>query len=112
MSVYLPVCPCGCYRPVAFLRASHDALHQSAVSLISTEHGLDRYGLPIMLAVIFAKWVGDFFNEGLYDIHIELKHVPLLGWNPPQVHRHTVIADDIMSHKVCQSNLTPNLFVP
>lgn len=27
-----------------------------------------------------AKWTGDFFNEGIYDIHIHLKGVPLLEW--------------------------------
>ena len=26
---------------------------------------------------------GDMFNEGLYDIHIELKQTPLLGWDSP-----------------------------
>lgn len=27
-----------------------------------------------------AKWTGDFFNKGIYDIHIELRGVPLLEW--------------------------------
>jgi chloride channel 7 len=55
------------------------------------------FGLPIMLAVIFAKWIGDSFNEGIYDEHIELKGVPLLKWDPPRVSRWSLTAQDIMS---------------
>uniref|UniRef100_A0A671KMX5 Chloride channel protein n=2 Tax=Sinocyclocheilus anshuiensis TaxID=1608454 RepID=A0A671KMX5_9TELE len=38
------------------------------------------YGLPIMITLMVAKWTGDFFNKGIYDIHIHLKGVPLLEW--------------------------------
>ncbi|KAL9957079.1 hypothetical protein ACROYT_G038670 [Oculina patagonica] len=41
------------------------------------------FGIPIMIVLMIAKWVGDFFNEGLYDIHIKLQGVPLLGWDAP-----------------------------
>merc|ERR1712038_1829132 len=40
--------------------------------------GEAEWGLPIFLTTLFAKWAGDCFNQGIYDIHIELKHVPLL----------------------------------
>ncbi|KAK5856561.1 hypothetical protein PBY51_008147 [Eleginops maclovinus] len=41
------------------------------------------YGLPIMLVLMTAKIVGDYFAEGLYDIHIKLQSVPFLHWERP-----------------------------
>eukprot|EP00931_Biecheleriopsis_adriatica_P041540 TRINITY_DN23734_c0_g2_i1.p1 TRINITY_DN23734_c0_g2~~TRINITY_DN23734_c0_g2_i1.p1 ORF type:complete len:860 (-),score=130.18 TRINITY_DN23734_c0_g2_i1:58-2637(-) len=43
------------------------------------------FGLPIFLAVMVAKWTGDAFNRGIYDLHIiELKKVPLLESMPEE----------------------------
>ena len=40
---------------------------------------------PVALALFTAKWVGNFFNEGLYDIHIGLKGWPILEpWLPEE----------------------------
>lgn len=44
-----------------------------------------QYGLPLMLVLMIAKGVGDFFNEGLYDIHIHLKRFLFLNWSPPPI---------------------------
>ncbi|CAE7246094.1 CLCN6 [Symbiodinium natans] len=38
----------------------------------------NQFGVPLFLATMLAKWVGQIFNEGIYDLHLELKHVPLL----------------------------------
>ncbi|XP_019643781.1 PREDICTED: H(+)/Cl(-) exchange transporter 7-like [Branchiostoma belcheri] len=57
------------------------------------------YGLPLMLVLLIAKWVGDIFNEGLYDIHIRLMSVPILGWEPPATST-TISARQVMSHPV------------
>lgn len=36
--------------------------------------------LPILITLTFAKWVGDFFNEGIYDTQIIENKVPFLPW--------------------------------
>lgn len=53
------------------------------------------YGLPIMITLMVAKWTGDFFNKGIYDIHIQLRGVPLLEWET-QVEMDKLTASDIM----------------
>ena len=63
------------------------------------------YGFPVMVVLLVAKWVGDIFNEGLYDIHIQLAGVPLLGWDPPPLSA-TTYATHVMSHPVVTLNTT------
>nr|XP_046252732.1 chloride transport protein 6 [Scatophagus argus] len=53
------------------------------------------YGLPIMITLMVAKWTGDFFNQGIYDIHIQLKGVPLLEWET-EIEMDKLTASDIM----------------
>ncbi|XP_077949293.1 H(+)/Cl(-) exchange transporter 6 isoform X2 [Gasterosteus aculeatus] len=53
------------------------------------------YGLPIMITLMVAKWTGDFFNKGIYDIHIQLRGVPLLEWET-EVEMDRLTASDIM----------------
>uniref|UniRef100_A0A3B3SY55 Chloride channel protein n=1 Tax=Paramormyrops kingsleyae TaxID=1676925 RepID=A0A3B3SY55_9TELE len=53
------------------------------------------YGLPIMITLMVAKWTGDFFNKGIYDIHIKLKGVPLLEWET-EAEMDKLTASDIM----------------
>ena len=43
------------------------------------------FGLPIMIVLMVAKWIGDLFTEGIYDEHIGLAKVPLLGWEAPPI---------------------------
>ncbi|NXQ34417.1 CLCN7 protein, partial [Alaudala cheleensis] len=49
------------------------------------------YGFPIMLVLMTAKIVGDYFVEGLYDMHIQLQSVPFLHWEAP-VTSHSLTA--------------------
>ncbi|KAK2144157.1 hypothetical protein LSH36_781g02019 [Paralvinella palmiformis] len=57
------------------------------------------FGLPIIITLIVAKWMGDFFNPGIYDLHIEIWGAPLLGWEPPEK-TYGVIAKEVMSTPV------------
>jgi chloride channel 7 len=43
-----------------------------------------QYGLPLMLTLMPARWIGNIFNDGLYDICIQLKNVPFLEFSPPE----------------------------
>jgi len=49
------------------------------------------YSLPIMLVIMCAKWVGDWFNKGIYDMAIEAKHIPFLEDKPPKQMEHLQI---------------------
>ena len=56
-----------------------------------------------MLALITARWIGNAFNDGLYDIHIHLNCVPILEsdslvgpWEQSRAHT-LMVAKDIMS---------------
>ncbi|KAG7504981.1 H(+)/Cl(-) exchange transporter 7 isoform X1 [Solea senegalensis] len=57
------------------------------------------YGLPIMLVLMTSKIVGDYFVEGLYDIHIKLQSIPFLHWEAPAT-SHWLTAREVMSSPV------------
>lgn len=43
-----------------------------------------QYVLPLMLTLMCARFTGNVFNEGLYDIHIKLKGIPFLEPEVPR----------------------------
>uniref|UniRef100_A0A671PJL1 Chloride channel protein n=1 Tax=Sinocyclocheilus anshuiensis TaxID=1608454 RepID=A0A671PJL1_9TELE len=61
--------------------------------------GSVTYGFPIMLVLMTAKIVGDYFIEGLYDVHIKLQSVPFLHWEAPPT-SHWLTAREVMSSPV------------
>lgn len=71
----------------------------SLTVIIMEATGNISFGLPIMISIMVSKWIGDLFNEGIYDIHIELASVPLLGWEPPHLSTK-IFAKQVMSHPV------------
>ncbi|KJE93096.1 voltage gated chloride channel protein, variant [Capsaspora owczarzaki ATCC 30864] len=59
------------------------------------------YGLPLMLSIMAAKLVGDLFNEGIYDLHIHLRRVPILHWEAPLPMQHFHASHVMSSNVVC-----------
>ena len=46
-----------------------------SLTVIVTEATGDiTLGIPIMFAIMAAKIVGDLFNEGIFDMHIQLRY--------------------------------------
>ncbi|KAM7296867.1 H(+)/Cl(-) exchange transporter 7 [Ixodes scapularis] len=66
------------------------------------------FALPIMIALTVAKWVGDFFSEGLYDIHLQLAGVPFLGWEAPSKSSH-ISAREVMGYPVITFRMVENV---
>jgi chloride channel 7 len=60
-----------------------------------------QYVLPLMLTLMAARFTGNVFNDGLYDIHIKLKNIPFLEPDvPPIAERSEIVAGQVMSTEV------------
>jgi chloride channel 7 len=60
-----------------------------------------QYTLPLMIVLMSARFTGNVFNEGLYDIHIHLKHIPFMEPEvPPVAERNEIVAGQVMSAEV------------
>ncbi|XP_076626274.1 chloride channel protein 7 isoform X2 [Colletes latitarsis] len=75
--------------------------------LIEATQGIS-FGLPVIIVLIMAKWVGDFFNEGIYDIHIQMAGIPILPWEAPPL-SNNIYVSEIMSHPVVTLKTVENV---
>eukprot|EP00039_Didymoeca_costata_P010778 m.145977 g.145977 ORF g.145977 m.145977 type:complete len:819 (-) comp14959_c0_seq7:1138-3594(-) len=60
---------------------------------------------PIMVTLLLAKWVGDIFNHGIYDIHIHLKKIPVLEPEAEETMKRFVCLDVMSTDVVCVERL-------
>ena len=67
-----------------------------------------QFLLPIMLVLTVSKWVGDFFNISLYDLHVELKCMPFVESTPPSG-MESLNAVDISSTPVKSLKMKPQV---
>ncbi|KAK1129883.1 hypothetical protein K0M31_019586 [Melipona bicolor] len=75
--------------------------------LIEATQGIS-FGLPLIIVLIMAKWVGDFFNEGIYDIHTQMAGIPILPWEAPPL-SNNIYASEIMNHPIITLNTVENV---
>uniref|UniRef100_A0A6P7FEH3 Chloride channel protein n=1 Tax=Diabrotica virgifera virgifera TaxID=50390 RepID=A0A6P7FEH3_DIAVI len=80
----------------------------SLTVIIMETTGNISFALPLIITLIAAKWTGDFFNEGIYDILIQLWGIPLLPWEPPPL-VHNIYASEVMSHPVVTLKCVENV---
>ncbi|XP_029344570.1 H(+)/Cl(-) exchange transporter 7-like isoform X1 [Acyrthosiphon pisum] len=59
-----------------------------------------QFLLPLMITLFTAKWTGDFFTDGIYEMQIKLSGVPLLVSEPPPL-TSDITTEDFMSDTVC-----------
>lgn len=61
-----------------------------------------QYVLPLMLTVMFARWVGNLFTEGIYDMHIHSRGLSYLDEDESVsrlVELHDLTVSDIMTER-------------
>jgi chloride channel 7 len=73
-----------------------------SVILMETTQNL-QFLLPIMMILLISKWVGDFFNISLYDLHVEIQCMPFVEASPP-LGMENMVAVQVASGVVRNSN--------
>lgn len=58
-----------------------------------------QFALPLMIVLYTARWIGNLFNEGIYDLHIKLRKWPILHDDVPRALAHALRACDVMSKR-------------
>lgn len=60
-----------------------------------------QHGLPVMIACMVSKMVGDYFTHGIYHVIIHIKHYDFLEWYPPEIADFLLAMDVMHTHVIC-----------
>lgn len=61
--------------------------------------GNTQWTLPVLFTVMLARTIGNLFNEGIYDVHIGLKSIPLLKEEAPEHQLQHMRVSDVMARE-------------
>lgn len=74
-------------------------LSLSVILIEST--GNISFALPLIITLISAKWMGDYFNDGIYDTNIEVAKVPMLPWYPKKTAERLQVRQIMSNEPIC-----------
>ena len=60
--------------------------------------GAYQAGLPLMIALMTARFVGNYFNEGIFDMIIHNRHWPVLEEHAKKAIAATLSVHHVMTH--------------
>ncbi|XP_050541566.1 H(+)/Cl(-) exchange transporter 7-like isoform X1 [Daktulosphaira vitifoliae] len=58
-----------------------------------------QFLIPLMITLFSAKWTGDYFSEGIYEMQMKLSGFPMLVSEPPPI-TGDITAEDFMNNKI------------
>ncbi|PRP79813.1 hypothetical protein PROFUN_12485 [Planoprotostelium fungivorum] len=98
----------GIFRtPISLTAIIIEATHseRDTLALLTvTDIGLS---LPVFFVVFISKWIGDFFDSGIYNSVYRVIRYPVLNWDPPSwsqwLEARHVMQDDVITMRTRES---------
>ncbi len=84
----------GCYALVgaAAMLGGISRLGISLTVILIECTGDIKLAVPCMVAVLAARWSGNMWNDGIYEMHIRLREIPFLHFDPPRFYSDLRVA--------------------
>lgn len=92
--------PCHLFDVQCCMRSFTQTISLTVMVLEAT--GDMQYVLPLMLTVMTARWIGNLFTEGIYDMHIHTRRLNFLDEDESVsklVQLHDLTVSDIMTKR-------------
>ncbi|PRP79189.1 hypothetical protein PROFUN_13069, partial [Planoprotostelium fungivorum] len=74
--------------------------------IIEATHNIGL-SLPVFFVVFISKWIGDFFDSGIYNSVYRVIRYPVLNWDPPSwsqwLEARHVMQDDVITMRTRES---------
>lgn len=72
----------------------------SIISIIMEATGNVSFFFPLVIVTLITKFVGDFFNRGIYDMYIQFNRIPMLEVDLQRPEMHLLEARDVVNPRM------------